>query len=698
MASSTTLRLSLGGLNCAQCSVKIEKSVSELPGVSSASIDMITGGMKISLNGKDSAADVISRVRQIVEAIEPGVAVHEQKVAVGPSSLPKDDMARLATGAALWLGAIFLPVGETARMGLYIAAYLTAGIKVIRAVLRNLRGGSIFDEFFLMTIATAGAFAIGDFSEAVAVMLFYESGELVQDLAVERSRRSILSIMDIRPDKANVLADGEMHVVRAEEVLPGQTILVRPGEQVPLDGTVLKGASSLNTASLTGESVPSDVASGDKILAGSVNLGGTLTVRVTAPYGETTLSKGLKLIEEARESKAPTERFITAFARWYTPAVVVLAALIATLPPLAGLGDFRTWGYRALVFLVVSCPCALVISIPLAVFGGIGAASKKGILIKGGDVLETLAGVKAALFDKTGTLTRGVFKVTELHPSLSFTEEELLETAAAAERGSNHPIAKAVAKAAKTDGGAEGLIEELPGLGVRLERNGDVILAGNSRLLEQHGIVVTEGWEKRPGAVVHVSLNKEYAGLIIVEDTPRDQAATTIDRLRALGVSMVGMLSGDRPENAEKLGRELGLDVWEGGLLPADKLDHFRIIKERAGGITVFVGDGMNDAPLLAASDAGFAMGGLGADAAIEAADAVLLNDDPGGAAEGIAIARRTKTIMHQNIAFALGVKGLVLIMGAFGVATMWEAVFADVGVALLATLNAARILRASGV
>ncbi len=698
MASSTVLRLSLAGLNCAQCSAKIERSVSELPGVSSAAIDLVTGGMKIALDGDDRAPEIIADVRQIVEAIEPGVSVHEQRPEKSSMNLPWGDIIRLTAGAALWLGAIFLPIGETARLSLYIAAYLTAGINVIRAVFRNLRRGSIFDEFFLMTIATAGAFAIGDFSEAVAVMLFYESGELVQDLAVERSRRSILSIMDIRPDRANVLEDGAVRTVPAGEVLPGQIILIRPGEQVPLDGEVLEGSSSLNTASLTGESVPSDAGPGSEVLAGSVNLGGALTVRVTRPYGETTLSKGLRLIEEARESKAPTERFITAFARWYTPAVVVLAALIATLPPLAGLGDLRTWGYRALVFLVVSCPCALVISIPLAVFGGIGAASKKGILIKGGDALETLAGVKAVLFDKTGTLTRGVFKVTELHPSPSFTEEELLEVAAAAERGSNHPIAKAVAKAAKNGGGEDGLIEELPGLGVRLERDGTVILAGNSKLLEQTGVAVAEGWRDRPGAVVHVARNGEYAGFIVVEDTPREQAASTIERLRALGVGMVGMLSGDRPENAEKLGRELSLDVWEGGLMPADKLDHFKKIREKVGGTTIFVGDGMNDAPLLAAADAGFAMGGLGADAAIGAADVVLLNDDPGGASDSIAIARRTKTIMHQNIAFALGVKGLVLIMGAFGVATMWEAVFADVGVALLATLNAARILRASGV
>ena len=688
------IRLSLEGLNCAQCSATIEKKVAALPGVTSAAIDLVGGRMRVSLSGKEHPEELLSSIRTVVSSVEPGVMVSEERSANAPSSLPKGDMIRLAAGAMLWLAALFLPLGETARLLLYVTAYLTAGIEVIRTVAGNLRRGTLFDEFFLMTAATGGAFAIGEFSEAVAVMLFYETGELVQSLAVERSRRSILSLLDIRPDRATILEDGEWKAVRAEDVTAGSTLLVKPGERVPLDGKVLGGTSSLDTSSLTGESVPRDVSEGSEVLAGSVNLGGTLTVTVLRPFGETTLSKGLRLIEEARERKAPTERFITSFARWYTPAVVVLAALLALVPPLAGLGGFRDWGYRALVFLVVSCPCALVISVPLALFGGMGAASRRGILLKGGNVLETLARTKAVLFDKTGTLTKGVFRVTGIYPAGTFGRDELLALAGSAERGSNHPIARAITTAAGELPDAPEAIEEIPGLGVRLVRSGTEILAGNARLLRNAGIETDGEAENSPGAVVHVSEGGRYAGYLVVEDTVREQAKTAVERLRRLGVTTVGMLSGDRPENAARIARNLGLDVWEGGLLPSDKLERFQRIRERVGGVTLFVGDGMNDAPLLAAADAGMAMGGLGADAAIEAADGVILNDDPLGVADGILIARKTRSIVWQNIAFALGVKGIVLVMGAFGMASMWEAVFADVGVALLATLNAARVLR----
>ncbi len=611
-------------------------------------------------------------------------------------TLPWKDIVRLAIGAALWLGAIFLPVDGRMRLLLFLAAYFTAGIDVLSTVIGNLSRGEIFDEFFLMAVATGGAFAIGDYSEAVAVMLFYQTGELVQDLAVERSKGSILSLIDIRPDEATLIEEGGERTVRAEEVSVGQLLLVKPGERIPLDGEVAEGRSSLDTSSLTGESVPQDVAAGDDVLAGSVNLGGTLTVLVTRPYGDSTLSKGLRLIEEARERKAPTERFITSFAKKYTPAVVGAAALLAIAPPLLGMGPFREWGYRALVFLVVACPCALVISVPLALFGGIGAASRRGVLVKGGNVLETLAKVKGVLFDKTGTLTQGVFSLSSVVPAPGFEKTELLQLAASAERGSNHPIARAVVEAAGDFSAPSGPLEELPGLGVRQIRNGKVLLAGNAALLEREGIRADEAAERLPGAVVHVAWDGRYAGFLLVEDTVREESKEAVRRLRKLGVTTIGMLSGDRPENAGKVAEALGLDVWEAGLMPSDKLEHFKRIRKEVGAPILFVGDGMNDAPLLAAADAGIAMGGLGADAAIEAADGVILNDDPLGVVAGIEIAHKTRRIVWQNIVFALGVKGVVLLLGAFGVATMWEAVFADVGVALLATLNAARVLKTS--
>jgi Cd2+/Zn2+-exporting ATPase len=691
---SSELRLSLEGLNCANCSARIEEQVSGLPGVSGAAIDLVGGRMKVSLSERGDSDELLSRIRAVVDSIEPGVVVSEESVSRSSPVFPRKDVFRLSSAAVLWILAIFLPGDGAWRTVLYVSAYLVAGINVLRSVFLNFRKGIVFDEFFLMAAATFGAFAIGEFAEAVAVMLFYESGELVQSIAVDRSRRSILSLMDIRPDSATLLENGTERRVKAMDVKMGQTVLIRPGERVPLDGIISAGTSSLDTSSLTGESVPRDAAEGDEVLAGSVNMGGTLSVEVSRPFGESTLSKGLRLIEEARERKAPTERFITSFAKWYTPVVVILAALLAVIPPLAGLGAFRDWGYRALVFLVVSCPCALVISVPLALFGGIGAASRRGLLLKGGSVLETMARTKAVLFDKTGTLTQGKFRVTGIFPADRFSREELLAIAGAAERGSNHPIAMAVASEAGAFDGPVEAVEELPGLGVRLFREGEDILAGNARLLERNGVNVDKGAEGKPGAVVHIARNGTYAGHIVVEDTLRHGSSQTVRRLRGLGVSTIGMLSGDRPENAAQAAEILGLDIWEGGLMPSEKLDHFQKIRANAGGVTLFIGDGMNDAPLLAAADVGLAMGGLGADVAIEAADGVILSDDPLGVADGIEIARRTRSIVWQNIAFALGVKGLVLALGAFGMATMWEAVFADVGVAVLATLNAARILK----
>lgn len=686
-----SLRLSLEGLNCASCAAKIEAGVRKLPGVADASLDILDGSLVIRLADGAKGDGLAVVVQSLVSSIEPGVVVRDRREsAVAGFVFPKRDALRLAAAGLLLAAALLLPVGSGLQTALFVAAYLTAGVHVLRTVAVNLARGRVFDEFFLMTIATLGAFAVGEYAEAVAVMLFYEAGELVQDMAVARSRRAILSLSDIRPDGATVLEGGVGVPRRAEDVPVGSLLLVKPGEGIPLDGVVTEGATALDTASLTGESIPRDVRPGDEVLAGSVNLSGTVVVRTASLFGESTLSKALRLMEESREKKAPTERFITSFARWYTPAVVAAAVLLAILPPLAGFGTVRQWGYRALVFLVVSCPCALVISVPLAVFGGIGAASKRGVFLKGGGVLENLWRTKGVLFDKTGTLTKGVFDVTEVVPHGAFTSDELLRAAAAAESGSNHPIARAVAAAG--GGATEPVpVEETAGMGVRAVVDGQIVLAGNARLLGDAGIAVAP--VEASGAPVHVAVGGRYAGYLVVSDTLRTEAARAVQSLRALGVTTIGMLSGDRAGNAEAVASSLALDVWEGDLLPGDKLRSFERERGRIGGVTVFVGDGLNDAPLLAAADVGLAMGGLGADAAVEAADGVLLGDDPSSVADVVAIARRTRAIVWQNIGFALGVKGAVLLLGAWGMATMWEAVFADVGVALLATLNSSRVL-----
>lgn len=681
--------LTVSGVSCPSCAGRLKEELLRLRGVESVTVEELSGRIRVCLDGS-AGPEAAGRVRETVAVLESGAHIGEEGRDEGAPSLffPKREVLRLGAAAVL-LGAGLAVSSPAESMALLVAAYLTAGVQVLRTVGRNVAGGRIFDEFFLMTIATLGAFAVGEYAEAVAVMLFYEAGELVQDLAVNRSRRAILSLSDIRPDVATVFEGGAEVLRRAEEVSVGSRILVKPGERVPLDGVVVEGSSSLDTSALTGESVPRDIGAGDEALAGAVNLSGTFVAEVRSPFGESTLSKALRLMEEARERKSPTERFITSFARWYTPAVVAGAALLAVAPPLAGFGSLRQWGYRALVFLVVSCPCALVISVPLAVFGGIGAASRRGVLLKGGNVLESLTKAKGVLFDKTGTLTAGVFSVSKVVPSEGLSREELLRMAAAAESGSNHPVARAVAGA--WDEGFSLPVEEFPGMGVRAVVDGSEVLAGNDRLLREAGVESEE--VRGGGAVLHVARDGRYAGYIVVTDRARPEAPGAVRCLRELGMDLVGILSGDRRENVESVASELGLDVWEGGLLPDGKLEAFERIRKAVDGTMVFVGDGLNDAPLLAAADVGLAMGGLGADAAMEASDGVLLRDHIGGVADALEIARRTKRTVWQNIVLALGVKGAVLLLGAWGMATMWEAVFADVGVALLATLNSSRVL-----
>ena len=578
---------------------------------------------------------------------------------------------------------------------LYLVPYLLIGWDVLWKAVRNIAHGQVFDENFLMAIATVGAFATGEYAEAVFVMLFYQVGELFQSYAVGKSRQSIASLMDIRPDYANVEQDGELVQVDPDEVEVGDTIVIKAGERVPLDGVILEGRSTLDTAALTGESLPREVEAGDDVISGCVNLSGLLKVRVTKAFEESTVAKILDLVENATSKKAKAENFITKFARYYTPSVVVAAVLLAVLPPLLGGGDWGKWFHQALVFLVISCPCALVISVPLSFFGGIGGASRAGILVKGGNYLEVLADTQIVVFDKTGTLTKGVFNVTAIHPD-QCDEDRLLEVAALAESYSDHPISRSLKEAygRDIDNSRVTDVEEIAGHGVRAKVDGVEVCVGNDKLMESIGVA----WHPchRVGTTVHVESQGIYLGHIVISDEVKEDAAQAIADLKAIGVRKTVMLTGDAQAVGEDVAQRLGLDEVHAQLLPADKVDRVEaLLQEKTGkGKLAFVGDGINDAPVLSRADLGIAMGGLGSDAAIEAADVVLMDDKPSKIAVAIRVARKTLRIVRQNIVFALGVKLLVLALGAVGLANMWEAVFADVGVSVIAILNAMRALR----
>jgi Cd2+/Zn2+-exporting ATPase len=547
-----------------------------------------------------------------------------------------------------------------------------------------------------MGIATLGAFSIGEYPEGVAVMLFYQIGEFFQDLAVNRSRKSIKSLMNLRPDYANKLVDGQIERVDPETIQIGDHILVQPGEKIPLDGFVLEGNSMVDTSALTGESVPRSVSPSSDVLSGMINKNGVLTIEVKKSFADSTLAKIFDLVENASARKAPTEQFITKFARYYTPIVVFSALSLAVLPPLFTAGTFSEWFYRALVFLVISCPCALVVSIPLSFFGGIGGASKKGILIKGGNYLEALNHVDIAVFDKTGTLTKGIFKVIKIHSESHLTNEELLRYAAYAEAFSSHPIAASIRNAynAPVDKEAVNNYNEISGYGISSTIDNHQILIGNSKLMAQENIEIKKD-DAQIGTVVHIAMDGQYAGYILIADEIKEDAKETIDKLKALGIKETIMLTGDHKDVAETICNTLGLTSYYADLLPDQKVEQLEIIEQRKGkGALIFLGDGINDAPVLARADVGIAMGGLGSDAAIEAADVVLMDDAPSKLAEAISLARHVRKIVTQNIVFALGIKGLVLILGALGFASMWAAVFADVGVALIAVLNSMRALK----
>lgn len=606
-------------------------------------------------------------------------------------------LLRLGGSAVLAAAGMFLPVSGLAELMLFLAAYLIAGAEVVLSAVRNIVRGRVFDENFLMALATIGAFVIGEYPEGVAVMLFYQIGELFQGMAVNRSRRSITALMDIRPEFAYLQEGGNLRRVSPEEVAIGDIIMVKPGEKVPLDGVIIEGSAMMDTSALTGESVPRSAGPGSEVLSGFINRNGVITVKVTKEFGESAVSKILELVQNASNNKAKTENFITKFARTYTPVVVVTALLLAVIPPLVISGAaFSDWIYRALVFLVISCPCALVVSIPLGFFGGIGAASRSGILVKGSNFLEALNDAKIVVFDKTGTLTKGQFKVTGIYPSKGITESELLETAAYAESHSSHPIAESIrlAYGKGISGGTVTDYDEISGHGISATVNSRAVLAGNARLMEREGITATI--PEQTGTVIHMAVDQRYAGYVVIADEVKEDALQAITSLKAQGVRKTVMLTGDAVPVAEAVGRQLGIGEIHAGLLPQHKVEAIEKLEreKQPGEKIIFVGDGINDTPVLARADVGIAMGGLGSDAAIEAADIVIMTDEPSKVAAAIGIAKRTRRIVWQNIIFALGVKGIFLLLGAFGIATMWEAVFSDVGVTILAVLNSIRALK----
>lgn len=602
---------------------------------------------------------------------------------------------RIIIAAVLFAAGSLLPLGPTVEMGVFLVCYAVIGWDIVWKAVTNILHGQVFDENFLMTIATIGALILGEHSEGVAVMLFYQVGEWFQSYAVSKSRKSIASLMDIRPDYANVERNGKLEQVDPDEVNIGDTIVVKPGERVPLDGKIIKGTSALDTSALTGESMPRDVEPGMEVISGCINQTGILTIQTTKKYGESTVAKILDLVENASDKKGKTENFISRFARYYTPIVVFAAIALAILPPLVTGQPFSVWIYRALTFLVISCPCALVISIPLSFFGGIGGASKIGVLVKGSNYLESLAHTEVVVFDKTGTLTKGSFAVSQIK-AIDMKEEQLLELAAYAEDYSNHPISQSIQKAygKKIDNSRISDVQEIAGHGVRALIDGKTVLAGNAKLMNRENIAYTPS--DAIGTVIYLACNGKYAGYIVIEDEVKADAPAAIRALKEVGVRKTVMLTGDADAVGKKVAQKLGLDQAFTELLPADKVERVEAMLKQTSekGKLVFVGDGINDAPVLARADVGIAMGGLGSDAAIEAADVVLMTDEPSKISAVVRIARKTIRIANENIVFALGVKLLVLILGATGYANMWAAVFADVGVSVIAILNAIRAMR----
>ena len=683
----------LENLDCPFCAAKIEEGIKNLDCVKDAKVVFATKTLMID-------TDNIHKVQEAVDEIEKGVVIHEQKQE--ESFNVKNELILLgvllaAFGAGFYMLHVFqTPPLSYLSYAVLVIVYLIAGKDVILASIKNLRHGKIFDENFLMTFATLAAWAIGSHEEAVGVMLFYRAGEFFQDLAVHRSRRSIQSLLEIRPDYAVVVRDGKECRVDPETVNVGETIVVKAGEKIALDGTVIKGKTTLDTRALTGESVPRGAETGDKVLSGMISLTGIIEVKVEKIFAESSASKILDMVENAAANKAKTENFITKFASYYTPIVFFIAFAIAVVPPLLDMGSFSQWLYRALVALVVSCPCALIISVPLGYFGGIGGASKKGILVKGANYLEALSNIQAVAFDKTGTLTKGIFTVTEVKSFGKYSESEIVKYAAVAESKSSHPIARSIVEYAGNIDYSIKEYEEISGRGVKVSIEDKEIMVGNDSLLHFTNTVHDESVCNLLGSVAHVVIDKEYAGYIIISDKLKDDTVEAVNKLYETGIKNITVLTGDNKYATETILKDTGIKEYYYDLLPEDKAEKFKEFadKYKGNGYSLYVGDGINDAPVLAMADVGVSMGAAGSDAAIETADVVIMNDSLMKLVDAVKVAKKTKKIIWQNIIFALGIKALFIVLGLADIASMWMAVFGDVGVALLALLNSMRALR----
>ncbi|HFQ4438197.1 TPA: heavy metal translocating P-type ATPase [Enterococcus faecium] len=683
----------LEGLDCANCAMKIEKGVQKINGVKEATVNFTSGKLTIDAE-EDHLATIEQETKKVVKELEPDVKVTEidkEKVSEHGNEKKRNTLFRILFSLAGIALLLLFDFNEPIRLIGYLLIYLLIGYDVVKKAVMNIVKGKIFDENFLMSVATIGAMLIGEYPEAVAVMLFYQIGEYFQGLAVSHSRKSIRELMAIRPETAHVQTAEGLMTVNPEDVLIGQFVLVKPGERVPLDGTIIEGESLVDTSALTGESVPKSVYVGETVLSGFINKNKPFLVQVEKSYENSTISKLLELVENASSKKAPAENFITKFARYYTPVVVGLAVLLAVLPPLVvSRAAFSEWIYRALTFLVISCPCALVISVPLSFFGGIGGASKIGVLVKGSNYLELLAQTETVVFDKTGTLTKGDFSIQTIDPT-GIDPKKFMQYVASAEQFSTHPIAQSVLEGYAGPILPTANIQEFAGEGILAEVDGKQVLVGNHKLMERFEISFPSSQEI--GTLLYLAIDQSYSGYLVIADTLKEDAVDALVQLKQAGVKNTVMLTGDSKKIADHIGKQVGVDKIYSELLPEDKVQRLEEILQSNNKKTAFVGDGINDAPVLARADVGIAMGGLGSDAAIEAADVVIMNDQPSKIAEAIHLAKKTLKIVKQNIVFAIGIKILVLSLGAFGFASMGDAVFADVGVTVLAVLNAMRSL-----